>query len=118
MSWKRRDSLDHLDRLSPLLGTVFHMPATRIRFGAFLRLVPRTGDAAASALSCWLLFEAYQLGLPRSLFARMIANAGRGSGRRSAGRVGFVRYRLAPQPSQPALLRFERDWTSLIYLDP
>lgn len=27
-----------------------------------------------SALSCWLLFETYQLGVSRSLLARLIAN--------------------------------------------
>jgi uncharacterized protein DUF4112 len=37
-------------------------------------LVPGIGDAAASALFCWLLLEAYQLRVPHSLLARMIAN--------------------------------------------
>jgi hypothetical protein len=47
-----------------------------VRFGAesLLRLIPGIGDAAASALSCYLLFEAHRLGVPRLLFARMVAN--------------------------------------------
>jgi hypothetical protein len=36
--------------------------------------VPGIGDAAASALSCYLLYEAYRLGVPKILFARMAAN--------------------------------------------
>jgi hypothetical protein len=68
--------LDRLDRLSRLLDIAFSIPGTKIRFGteAILRLVPGIGDAAASALSCWVLYEAYRLGVPQRLFARMIAN--------------------------------------------
>ena len=52
------------------------VPGTNIRFGveALLRLVPGIGDAAASALSFYLLYEASRLGVPRLLFARMVAN--------------------------------------------
>lgn len=75
-TWSRRTSLDRLDRLSRLLDIAFSIPGTKIRFGteAILRLVPGIGDAAASALSCWVLYEAYRLGVPQRLFARMIAN--------------------------------------------
>jgi hypothetical protein len=36
--------------------------------------VPGIGDAAASALSCYLLYEAYRLDVPKHVFARMVAN--------------------------------------------
>jgi hypothetical protein len=72
----RRAALDRIDRLATLLDTAFIVPGTNVRFGAesLLRLVPGIGDAAASALSCYLLFEAHRLGVPRLLFARMVAN--------------------------------------------
>jgi hypothetical protein len=72
----RRAAIDRIDRLATLFDTAFILPGTTIRFGveSLLRLVPGIGDAAASALSCYLLFEAHRLGVPRLLFARMIAN--------------------------------------------
>jgi hypothetical protein len=36
--------------------------------------VPGVGDVIASVLSCYLLYEARRLGVPRLLFARMLAN--------------------------------------------
>ena len=72
----RRESLDRLDSLSRLLDVAFVIPGTNIRFGfeAILRLVPGIGDAAASALSFYVLYEANRLGIPKHLMARMIAN--------------------------------------------
>jgi hypothetical protein len=72
----RRASLERLDKLSTLLDIAFLVPGTNIRFGveAILRLVPGIGDLAASALSCWVLFEAHRLGVPPLLLIRMIAN--------------------------------------------
>jgi hypothetical protein len=72
----RRAALDRLDRLATWLDTAFIVPGTTVRFGveSVLRLVPGIGDAVASALSCYLLYEAHRLGVPRFLFARMVAN--------------------------------------------
>jgi hypothetical protein len=69
-------NLERLDRRSRILDVAFAVPGTNLRFGveAILPLVPGIGDAAATALSCWLLYEASQLGVPRALLARMIAN--------------------------------------------
>jgi Domain of unknown function (DUF4112) len=52
------------------------VPGTNVRFGveSLMRLVPGIGDAAASMLSCYLLYEAHRLGVPRLLFARMVVN--------------------------------------------
>jgi hypothetical protein len=72
----RRASLERLDAISRLLDIAFAVPGTNIRFGveAILRLFPGIGDAAASALSCWVIYEAYRLGVPRLLLSRMIGN--------------------------------------------
>jgi hypothetical protein len=72
----RRAALDRLDMLATVFDTAFILPGTNIRFGveSLLRLVPGIGDALASALSCYLLIEAHRLGVPKLLFARMVAN--------------------------------------------
>jgi hypothetical protein len=72
----RRAALDRLDMLATILDTAFILPGTNVRFGAesLLRLVPGIGDVIASVLSCYLLYEARRLGVPRLLFARMAGN--------------------------------------------
>jgi hypothetical protein len=72
----RRAAVDRIDLLATVFDTAFVVPGTRIRFGAeaLLRLVPGIGDAAASALSLYLLYQASRLGVPRVLLARMLAN--------------------------------------------
>jgi len=72
----RRAAIDRLDMLATLFDTAIVVPGTNLRFGveALLRLVPGIGDVAASALSVYLLYEASRLGVPRLLFARMVAN--------------------------------------------
>jgi hypothetical protein len=69
-------AVDRIDLLATLFDTAFVVPGTKIRFGAeaLLRLVPGIGDAAASVLSLYLLYEASRLGVPRLLLARMLAN--------------------------------------------
>jgi len=58
----REAALARLDALSRLFDVAFVIPGTNVRFGieAILRLVPGIGDAAASALSCWLPYEAHR----------------------------------------------------------
>lgn len=72
----RRAALDRLDMLATAFDTAFILPGTNVRFGveSILRLVPGIGDVLASALSCYLLYEAHRLGVPRLLLARMAAN--------------------------------------------
>jgi uncharacterized protein DUF4112 len=72
----RQAALARLDALARLFDTAFIIPGTNIRFGieAVMRLVPGIGDAAASALSCYLLYEAHRLGVPPRIFARMLLN--------------------------------------------
>ena len=72
----RRAALDRIDMLATLFDTAFILPGTNVRFGveSLLRLIPGIGDAIASVLSCYLLYEARRLGVPRLLFARMVGN--------------------------------------------
>jgi Domain of unknown function (DUF4112) len=72
----RRAALNRLDMLATMFDTAFVVPGTNVRFGveSLLRLIPGIGDAAASALSCYLLYEAHKLGVPKLLFARMVVN--------------------------------------------
>jgi hypothetical protein len=72
----RRAALDRLDMMATVFDTAFVVPGTGIRFGieSLLRLVPAVGDFAASMLSCYLLYEAHRLGVPRTLMARMLLN--------------------------------------------
>ncbi|MGC1464353.1 MAG: DUF4112 domain-containing protein [Pseudolabrys sp.] len=72
----RRAALDRIDILARLFDTAFVVPGTNVRFGveAALRLVPGIGDAAASALSCYLLYEAHRLDVPTYVFGRLVAN--------------------------------------------
>jgi len=72
----RGELLNRLDKLSRLFDTAFILPGTNIRFGieAVMRLIPGIGDAAASALSCWLLYEAHRLKVPTAVFSRMVIN--------------------------------------------
>ena len=74
----RRESIEWLDHLSRLFDTAFVLPGTNIRYGieAILRLIPGVGDVAASALPAFLLYSgvSIRLGVPRHLFARMLAN--------------------------------------------
>jgi hypothetical protein len=72
----RRAALERIDMFARLFDTAFFLPGTNLRFGieAVLRLVPVVGDAAASALSCYLLYEAHRLEVPKHVFARLVAN--------------------------------------------
>jgi Domain of unknown function (DUF4112) len=72
----RRAALNRIDMLATMLDTAFILPGTDVRFGveSLLRLLPGAGDVLASALSCYLLYEARRLGVPRLLLARMAGN--------------------------------------------
>jgi hypothetical protein len=72
----KRAALDRIDLLARVFDTAFAIPGTNVRFGveSLMRLVPGIGDAAASALSCYLLYEAHRLDVPKPVFARLVAN--------------------------------------------
>lgn len=72
----RRAALERVERLSRLLDTAFAIPGTRFRFGidGMIGLVPWVGDAITTALSGYIVYEAWRMGVPRALLARMLAN--------------------------------------------
>lgn len=71
-------TLHRLDRLAYWLDERFRLPGLGVRMGidGLLGLVPVIGDAAGGVISSYILFEAWRLGVPRSVLARMAANIG------------------------------------------
>ena len=48
----------------------------RIGWDGIIGLIPGVGDAIGFGLSSWLVWRAYQLGLPRLVIIRMLLNVG------------------------------------------
>jgi hypothetical protein len=69
-------SLARLDLIARLMDGAFLLPGTNIRIGldALIGLVPVAGDLISGIISSYLIWEARQLGAPRWLIARMMAN--------------------------------------------
>jgi hypothetical protein len=65
-----------LDALANLFDTALIIPGTNIRFGldALIGLVPGIGDTITTLTSLYIVHEAHQLGAPKHLIARMLAN--------------------------------------------
>ena len=65
-----------IDALATLLDTAFVIPGTGIRFGldGLIGLFPFIGDTVTTALSLFIVHEAYQLGAPRHVIARMLGS--------------------------------------------
>ena len=72
----RAERIARLDALANLLDTAFVVPGTNIRFGidAMIGLIPGIGDAITTLMSLYIVREARELGVPRHLIARMLAN--------------------------------------------
>ena len=72
----QRARIARMDALATLLDTAFVIPGTGIRFGldALIGLVPGIGDAVTTAMSLFIVHEAYQLGAPGHVIARMLGN--------------------------------------------
>jgi hypothetical protein len=72
----RGERVRRLDSIATLLDTAFVVPGTRIRFGfdGLIGLVPGIGDAVTTMLSLYIVHEAWQLGAPRHVLTRMLAN--------------------------------------------
>ncbi len=75
---RTRVALHRLERLAYLLDARYRLPGTRFRFGwdGIVGLVPGIGDVATSALSAYIVYEAWRLGTPRGTLARMLGNLG------------------------------------------
>ena len=58
------------------LDTALVIPGTGVRFGldALIGLFPVVGDIITTALSLFIVHEAYQLGAPGHVIARMLGN--------------------------------------------
>jgi Domain of unknown function (DUF4112) len=72
----RRERIARIDTLSTLLDTAWVLPGTNVRFGldALLGLIPGIGDVITTATALYIVHEARQLGAPRHVIARMLAN--------------------------------------------
>jgi hypothetical protein len=61
--------------LSRLLDNAFLLPGGfRIGIDPIIGLVPGIGDAIASALSIWIVYDAARLGIRKRVLARMVVN--------------------------------------------
>ena len=74
----REAQLTELTRLAAFLDTRYRIPGTPWRFGidAILGLVPGFGDTLAALPALYLIWRAREMGVPKSLLLRMIANVG------------------------------------------
>ena len=65
-----------MDALATLLDTALVIPGTNVRFGldALIGLFPAIGDIITTALSLFIVHEAFQLGAPGHVIARMLGN--------------------------------------------
>ena len=65
-----------LEALAKLMDGAFVIPGTNIRMGldGLIGLVPVAGDMVSGLISTYMIWEARQLGAPRWLIARMLAN--------------------------------------------
>jgi hypothetical protein len=72
----RGERVRRLETIATVMDTAFVVPGTGIRFGfdGLIGLVPGIGDAVTTALSLYLVHEAWQLGAPKHLIGRMLAN--------------------------------------------
>ena len=68
--------LRRIRRLAWLIDAAFGLPGTRFRFGlnSIVGLLPVGGDITLGAISLYIIYEAAQLGVPRPLLIRMLAN--------------------------------------------
>src|SRR5262249_9969176 len=72
----RGTRIARIDALATLLDTALVIPGTGVRFGldALIGLFPVVGDIITTALSLFIVHEAYQLGAPGHVIVRMLGN--------------------------------------------
>jgi Domain of unknown function (DUF4112) len=75
-SRSRGARIARIDALATLLDTALVIPGTSVRFGldAVVGLFPGVGDIITTALSLFIVHEAYRLGAPSHVIARMLGN--------------------------------------------
>ena len=71
-------ALRRLERLAYWLDGAFRLPGTRWRFGldGILGLVPGAGDSLTAVAGAYIILEAWRLGVPSNVIARMLGNIG------------------------------------------
>ena len=76
LSSNAEQSVARLEALARLMDGAFVIPGTNIRMGldGIIGLIPVAGDLIAGLVSSYMIWEARQLGAPRWLIARMMAN--------------------------------------------
>lgn len=72
----REASLARLEAMAKVMDGAIAVPGTNLRLGvdAVIGLVPGIGDVISGLISSYLIWEARQLGAPRWLIWRMMAN--------------------------------------------
>lgn len=67
-----------IETMEKLLERVITVPGTRqtVGFDALIGLIPVAGDFVAAALGAYMIWEARNLGMPRSAMVRMAGNVG------------------------------------------
>ena len=73
-----RAALRRVEQLAYWLDDRYRLPGTRFRIGVdgLVGLIPGVGDAVTSTLTAYIIYEAWRLGVPTSMLARMLANLG------------------------------------------
>jgi hypothetical protein len=73
-----RAALRRVEQLAYWLDDRYRLPGTRFRIGldGIVGLIPGVGDAVTSTLTAYIIYEAWRLGVPTSMLARMLANLG------------------------------------------
>ena len=68
--------LKRLRRLAWMMDGAFRIPGSKFRFGlnSLLGMPPVAGDVMLGAISLYIVYEGYRLGLPRTSLARMLGN--------------------------------------------
>lgn len=71
-----RKRLKRVHRLARLLDSQFRIPGTKIRFGldSIFGLVPVAGDTVTAAMAAYIIFEAFRIGVSRTIIMRMLGN--------------------------------------------
>ena len=72
----RREARERLERLAWAMDSAIRVPGTNFTVGAdaMLGLIPGIGNLATTAISGYLIREAWRLGVPRATIVRMVGN--------------------------------------------
>ncbi len=72
----RDAALQRLRRFAMFMDASVRVPGTGFTFGAdaVIGLLPVGGDLAGALLACYVPFEAYRVGAPATLIAKMVGN--------------------------------------------